>query len=156
MLKSLIYINLKGMFFRSQQARAKKNSILPAASFGLLMVVLFCSLGFTFGTLFLGFLEAFQGAGLEWFYFALAGILSFCMCFFFSIFATKSQLFEAGDNEFLLSMPVRPVTILASRLISLLALNYLYSAIIMIPAFVVNCIWGSFTVMGIISFILIS
>lgn len=155
MLRSLIWINLKGMFFRSQQKRSKKRSALPFASFGLLMVFVFCMLGFTFGTMFLGMLDSFKAMGLDWFYFAIAGILSFCMCFFFSIFATKSQLFEAGDNEFLLSMPIRPLTILASRLISLLALNYLYSAIIMIPAFAVYSIWGSFTVMGIISFLLV-
>ena len=155
MLRSLIWINLKGMFFRSQQKRSKTRSALPAASFALLMVFVLCSLGFSFGSLFYGLMDSFKGMGLDWFYFAIAGILSFCMCFFFSIFATKSQLFEAGDNEFLLSMPIRPVTILASRLISLLALNYLYSAIIMIPAFAVYSFMGSFTVMGVISFLLV-
>ena len=96
MLRSLIWINLKGMFFRSQQKRSKKRSALPAASFALLMVFVLCSLGFSFGSLFYGLMDSFKGMGLDWFYFAIAGILSFCMCFFFSIFATKSQLFEAA------------------------------------------------------------
>lgn len=153
MLKSLIYINLKGMFFRSS---TKKNRSMPIVSTLVLALFLFGFLGVSIGMMFFGMLEPFTAIGLDWFYFALAGILSFCFCFFFSIFATKSQLFEAGDNEFLLSMPVRPVTILASRLISLLALNYLYSGLILIPAFVVYLIWGSFSVMGVISFILVA
>ncbi len=153
MLKSLIYINLKGMFFRSTN---KRKSTLPAAVFGLLMLFVFGMVGFSIGSMLFDLLNFFNGMGLDWFYFSLVGILSFCLCFFFSIFATKSQLFEAGDNEFLLSIPVKPVTILASRLISLLALNYLYSALFMIPAFIVYLILGSFTAIGVISFFVIA
>ena len=44
-----------------------------------------------------------------------------------SIFASQSYLFEAKDNELLLSMPVSPIVILLSRTATLYTLNFLYS-----------------------------
>lgn len=156
MLKSLVLINLRNLFFRTRQnsRKGKKSSIGTAVLLILLLLYAFGALTFMFGMMFYAMYEPFHNMGLDWFYFALAGIFSFMLCFVFSIFAAKTQMFEAGDNEFLLSMPIRPVTILASRILSLLALNYIYSAIIMIPAFVVYLIFGQLPIMGIISFVL--
>ena len=50
------------------------------------------------------------------------------------MFTAKAQLFEARDNELLLSMPIKPSAILASRMVSLLLLNLGFELLVAIPA----------------------
>jgi ABC-2 type transport system permease protein len=59
-----------------------------------------------FASLFYSIGKLFGGTELEWFYFALAGIISFALSFVGSVFATQTQIYDARDNELLLSMPV--------------------------------------------------
>ena len=76
-------------------------------------------------------------AGLNWLYFAIMGIVGILLSFIGSVMMTKSQLYDAKDNELLLSMPISPGQILAGRLLSLLLLNYIYQSFVMIPAGVI-------------------
>lgn len=87
--------------------------------------------------IFLPLCKPFIEAGYGWFYFAFAGIMSFVICFIGSVFSTQAQLFEAKDNEMLLSMPIQPSAILISRMVFLVLMNYVYEAFIMLPAFIV-------------------
>jgi ABC-2 type transport system permease protein len=158
MLGSLVKINLQNLFFAnyaSKNTNGKKRSPFAVVGLILLFIYLFAVLAFAMGTMFMSLYEPYHALQLDWFYFGFAGIMSFGICFIFSIFATKTQLFEAGDNEFLLSMPIKPLTILTSRVLSLLLMNYLYSAIVMVPALVVYLIMGQLSVMGIVSFVLV-
>lgn len=100
-----------------------------------MFVSLFYSLGMFFG-----------GTELEWFYFAVAGIISFALSFVGSVFATQTQIYDARDNELLLSMPVPIKYILASRMVALFVMNLLYDALVMLPAIVVWAILGNYTV----------
>lgn len=107
--------------------------------FALLMVYAYGCLMFLFGGMFSSIREPFVTAQMPWLYFAVAGIVAFMLCFMGSIFMVQSQLYESKDNELLLSMPIRPSLILASRMVVILAINYLYQALVLLPAFV---IWG--------------
>ena len=53
-------------------------------------------------------------------------------------------------------MPIRPGYILASRLLSILTINYGYALLILIPAGVVYCMYYTPTVLGVILYILCS
>jgi ABC-2 type transport system permease protein len=79
---------------------------------------------------------------LEWFYFSMFVLLAFMMMFIGSIFTTKSQLFEAKDNEMLFSLPIRPRDIFISRMLSVLVINLLLEMIIVVPAIVVWILFG--------------
>ncbi len=83
-------------------------------------------------------------AGLNWLYFAIMGIVGILLSFIGSVMMTKSQLYDAKDNELLLSMPISPGQILAGRLLSLLLLNYIYQSFVMIPAGVIYRIMEGF------------
>ncbi|MBQ6539502.1 MAG: hypothetical protein IJL71_00560 [Oscillospiraceae bacterium] len=158
MLKHLLYINLRSLFFGSTTsgiADVRKRKPYRTVLIAILLLYAFGVFAVLLGSIFWSIYEPYHMAGLDWFYFGFAGMLSFGLCFIFSIFATKSQLYEAGDNEFLLSMPIKPLTILSSRIVSLLLLNYLYSAIVMIPAFVVYLILEHLSIPGIIIFIIV-
>ena len=73
-------------------------------------------------------------AGMASTYFALIGLLLLGLGFFGSIFVAQVQLFQARDNDLLLSMPIKPKTILASRIAMIITLVYIYQLIFVVPA----------------------
>lgn len=87
---------------------------------------------------------------MSWFYFAFAGLAAFFFSFIGSIFVTQSQLFDATDNELLLSMPIPSYYILLSRMLLLLILNYVYEALIFAPALFVYMVSGYSTITGVL------
>lgn len=78
--------------------------------------------------------------GAPWIYFAVYALLPFAVIFTFSIFETKSALFECKDNAFLLSLPIKPRDIVVSRILSVLLLNYAEAAVMMWPFLIVYAI----------------
>ena len=97
---------------RGGKVKKKDKTLL----FALLMVYVYG----VFAMMFAGYFGQLAGplheAGLDWLYFTLFGMTSFFIMFICSVFATKTQLYDATDNELLLSMPVPPGAILASRM----------------------------------------
>lgn len=135
MLKQLILIRLKGLFLR--QTRSSKNKktgigkmILMACLFVYLAVVCFGM----FGALFYSLVEPLHLMNLDWLYFALMGLIIIIFCFIGSVFITEHEIYEAKDNELLLSMPIKNSDILLSRVFMILILNYIYEILIAGPA----------------------
>lgn len=136
MLRTLIRTRFELIFytmnFSGKTGKARKapikaliaiGAVYIAACFFLISLMIFKPL-----------CRPFVEEGYGWFYFAFAGIMSFVVGFIGSVFSTQSQIFEAKDNELLLSMPIMPAKILMSRMMFLLLTNYFYEAFIMIPA----------------------
>lgn len=80
--------------------------------------------------------------GADWLYFSIFILASLAIIFVFTVFETKSELFECKDNELLLSMPIKPRDIVASRILIVLIYNYLEELLIMIPCIVVYAIYS--------------
>ena len=80
---------------------------------------------------------ALCAAGLQWLYFSLAGMLATALAIIGSIFLVQYQLYEAKDNELLLSMPIPTSYIMFARLLALYLQNFLFEALVFIPAIVV-------------------
>ena len=74
---------------------------------------------------------------------------------FGTVFTAKAQLFEAKDNELLLSLPVRPRDILASRMVSLLLWNLLFGVLVAVPALLAWTQAARLPALGFVSFILL-
>lgn len=85
---------------------------------------------------------------LEWLYFALTGVAAFLIAFMLTAFYAQGSIFEAKDNEMLLSMPVRPSAILGSRLGALYFLNFFFAAAFMAAAGIVKLTSGGTAVAG--------
>lgn len=155
-MKTLLKINLlvlfSGMFKKSRSA--KKRSPVVTILIVLLAVYIIGDLFMVSGFTFYGLSGFLFSTGLGWFYFSLVGISIFALCFVGCIFAAQSQIFNAKDNELLLSLPIRPSSILTSRILSLLLLDYLFEAFIAIPAFVCWFLNGPVSVVGVIFFII--
>lgn len=155
MLKSLIKIRFLSMFssmFRNSK-KGKTYGIGTKILMGILFVYIIGVMCALFGSIFYMMCGPFDALGLNWLYFALAGIFAFAICFVGSIFMTQSQLYEAKDNELLLSMPIPPSYILLSRMVALLLINYLYECMVMIPAGIVYAILQPVTALGVAAFV---
>ena len=156
MLISLLRIRIRalvsGMFNRSVGSKKRGMGIKILIAFLAVYVVaafLAMSTGF-----FYALCKPLVTYGLGWFYFALAGIMVFILDFIGSIFATQTQIFEAKDNDLLLSMPIKSSAILASRMALLLFLNYLFELFVMLPAGIIWCVYQPVTAVGVLFFIL--
>ena len=110
MLKALLriqFLSLAGYMFKGRH-RTKKRSPLVTALIALLAVYIVAVICLYFGMLFISICEPFYSMGLGWLYFSFAGLTAFAVCFITGIFIAQSQLFDAKDNELLLSLPISP------------------------------------------------
>jgi ABC-2 type transport system permease protein len=155
LLKTRLLILWKSLFSRMKRGSANRGAGMKIA-IGLLAVYILASLFFTVGSMFSLFAEPLLEMGLVWMYFAIAGLMCIAISVVGSIFAAQSYIFEAKDNELLLSMPIPVSYILASRLITLLILEYMFVALIMLPAAVVFFMHTTFTLVHLVMLLIAS
>lgn len=113
--------------------KARKSPVARIILMTLLLIYILACFLFLFFVWFDTLAGAWVGGALGWLYFAIAGLTAFAVMFFFSVFTAKEQLFEAKDNDFLLSLPLKPGSILLSRLTELYLINLLVELSVMIP-----------------------
>lgn len=123
--------------------------------FALLMLYCFVVFIGMFFMLFSQLTAAFGGTDYAWLYFALYAIMTFALMFLGSVFTARSQLFEARDNDLLLSMPIPPHRILVSRMLALALLNAVLELVAAIPALAAWCVSGHASATGILAFVLL-
>lgn len=152
MLLTLVKIRLKALFsvIFAQRIGSKPNSKARKIGIAVLAVYIVSMLLFSMGTMMHTMAGPLSEAGLGWLYFSIAALLAAVFSIMGTIFTIQKELFDASDNELLLSMPIPPSFILASRLVIIVVLEFMYTAIIMIPAGVVYAIYGGgLTVQGV-------
>ena len=103
----------------------------------ILMAFVFLYSGGMFFLMFHEIFSALMPAAIEgavaWLPFSLYVMMAFSFMFFMSIFITKAQLFEAKDNDLLLSMPIPMGYIIASRLLFVYVINIITEIFLFIP-----------------------
>lgn len=127
------------MFVRSSKKKQTKGTKI---AFGILAVYVILTLLGNMALMFNSIAGSFISAGLDWLYFALAGILGFMLCFVGSIFMTQSMIFESKDTEMLMSMPIPAGYIALSRFVPIFALNFVYNSVIVATAWGVSAANG--------------
>lgn len=138
MFKALLKTRLTALgasLFFKNNSQAKKGSS-KVKLFGFIALMLYACFAFMmmFGMLFDSIAKPFFSIGIGWLYFTLFGMTAFALMFIGSVFMSKSQLYEAKDNDLLLSMPIPPKLILASRLVMLMIMNFFFELLVAIPA----------------------
>jgi ABC-2 type transport system permease protein len=157
MLKALIKTRLLALFssfFKGPKSKKKRNKVVTIL-IGLLALYIIASLLMAFFGLFYSICEPVCNSGYAWLYFSMASIVAIAFSLLISIFFTKAQLFDAQDNDLLLSMPIPPKYILFSRFFMLIVFNYIIELLILAPAGVVYLMYYPATVIGTIFFILV-
>lgn len=156
MLKPLLRVQLAALIasFTGMKRQKKRKTAGKVALIALALI--YCA--FTFMMLFFTSFSTLAGAffplGIGWLYYVMLVIMAFGLMFVGSVFTAKAQLFEAKDNELLLSMPVPPRDILLSRMAALLLINVVLELVVAIPAALAAPIWRM-PALGIVSFVLV-
>ena len=124
------------LFIRGGGNAKKQQSKLKMIGFALLMLYACFAFMMMFGIYFQQIAKPFFVAGIGWLYFTLFWMTAFAMMFIGSVFVAKSQLYEARDNDLLLSLPIPPRLILSSRMFMIMILNFFFELLVAIPAYV--------------------
>lgn len=156
-LKLLLKVRFSGLvrsLMRSSKGSAAKTTG-KLIGFGLLYLYHAVVFMMLFGMMFLG-LSAFNEMGIGWLYFAMYALIGFILMIIGSAALAKTQIFDAKDNDLLLSMPIPPSAIVTSRMLMLVLVNFVYLLMVMVPAGVVWAVMIGFDAVGAIAFILLS
>ncbi|MBO5372276.1 MAG: hypothetical protein J6A75_06110 [Lachnospiraceae bacterium] len=153
LLKKQLLESFSWLYFNKKNG--KKRNSMGSVLYMLLYTVLFGVLGCMFYVLSLSLCEPLCALGLGWLYFALVSLLGIVLGVFGSVFNTYASLYQAKDNDLLLSMPIPASNILLMRLFGVYMMGLIYELIVMIPALIVWFMYGSVGLSGMIFSILI-
>lgn len=157
MIKLLVKNRLRGLVhgMLGKTKGGQRSSKAKIALFALLFAYLFACFIFLFSVMAFTFGSALIPVGASWLYFAIFTLATLTILFVLSIFETKSELFDCRDNDLLLSMPIPPNALVASRVIVVLVINYLIEAFVMLPCIIVYAVISG-SVTGVIGSLLVS
>ena len=153
MIKALFhkqFAELISQFNRRGGAKGKRRSTSSVATFLLLFALVFVSLGVSFFVFFKQILGAFDESNYE-IYYMIVGLIATAIGLMGSVFNAYSSIYEAKDNEMLLSMPIPPSRILFVRVVALSAMTLLYESAVLLPAFIAFCIGARVSVAGLVT-----
>lgn len=137
LLKKQLMELFKGYFYDAKKgtARSKTRTVLMFVLFGILIVGI---VGGMFTTLSVTLCEGLEAVGMGWLFFVFMAVIAIALGAVGSVFNTFSALYLSKDNNLLLSMPIEIKDIVASRLLTVYLLGSLYSAVVFVPALIIN------------------
>lgn len=121
----------------------------------LLYIFLFGFLGSIFYGSAVMLCEPLAQVGLGWLYWCLMGLITIFLGVFGSVFTTYTTVYQAKDNDFLLSMPIPASKIIFVRLFGVYAIGLMYELIVIVPAQIVWFQTMPFSAVGAICTVLI-
>lgn len=143
-IRLMAMLNSTVSFMQGKKSAGKGFTAGTAIVVAVVIIAFLTMMVFTFGifTLF-----AFQMSmkKCEWLFYVLAAVSSLVFSVMGSVFAAQSYLFDATDNELLLSMPIKPSAVLLSRMFTLYVLNCLYAFLILVPVGICYGLFFHFT-----------
>lgn len=141
-------------FFLFDKKTGKPRSKGGTIGFIILFAFLFLMLGVSFFGISFMFSEVLADPEIAWVYFAIIGTMAMFLGVFGSVFNTFTSLYQAKDNEMLLSMPIPSRMIIAVRMTGVFLLSMLYTSLVYVPALIGYFIFGAPSVLGVINAIL--
>ncbi len=156
LLKKQLFEIFRSYFYdaKKNKPRSKASTVSLIVLYVLLMVGV---IGGMFTLFSIGLCAPLHEAGLDWLYFTLFALVGVLMGVFGSVFNTFSGLYQAKDNDLLLSLPIPVRAILASRLLGVYLMGLMFSGVILLPCVIVYWAVGvltAATVLGGIALIL--
>lgn len=151
MLKTLVHKNMlevKSMYFRDKKGGMKTGNAVVGLI--ILYIIIYLSLALSFGAM-AGLFFSAMPEGQEWIVWSIMGILGVAMASLINAITSYAQLFLAHDNEILLAMPIKPGTLVMSRMVSVYIMGLIYSSMAWLPTIVTAGITHHLTVGGCIS-----
>ncbi len=151
LLKTRAQAMMNSMFARMRGGKQSKGKSLLIV---LLAVYVVGALLFSFGSMLYGIAQSVGGTEMQFLLFVFTGIIGVLLSVIGSVFTTEKQLFDANDNELLLSMPIPPWAILFSRIGMLWGLNAVFMLFVLAPALYVYLTCCTVSAAGVVTLIL--
>ncbi len=140
-------------FMRGRNAKGQSFNIGTAFILAVVVIAFGFMMVFSFGiSTVVGFQMKEKGCG--WLYFPMAFVASGIFSFIGTVFAAQSYLYEAKDNELLMSMPIKPADILLSRMIALYLLNFIYANMLFLPVGVAHGLLFGYSLLTFLGFVI--
>lgn len=140
MLKTLLHKQLLEIFrsyFYNPKTNKARSKGAVAAYMVLFVVLMVGILGGMFGFLAYAICRPLAEAGMGWLYYLLFTLMAVFWGVFGSVFNTFAGLYQAKDNDLLLSMPIPVRYILTARLLGVYLMGLMYSGTVLLPAILV-------------------
>jgi len=156
MLKALYrkqFAELIAMFFKNRRTGRMRSK----ASGMIFLAVLAAScigMGAVFYTLAKGMLLGISEE-MSFLYYFVMGLIAVAIGLLGSIFNAYSTVYNAKDNELLLSMPIPPRHIVFVRITSLIVLTMLFEAVVLVPAFIARVVLKPVTPLVVVNHLLL-
>ncbi|MBQ7712574.1 MAG: hypothetical protein IJT69_02020 [Clostridia bacterium] len=150
MIKALFrkqFAELISQFTRRSGLRGRRTGGASLGVFLLLFAVVFAALGASFFVFFKEILAVFDEGNYE-IYYLIVGLIATAVGLLGGVFNAYSSIYEAKDNEMLLSLPIPPARILFVRIAALSVMTLLYEAAVLLPAFVAFCAYARVSAAG--------
>ena len=109
MIKILMRKQLKMLFSgffidrKTGKSRSKKAAVLGIAAYVLLLIG---CMGAMFGSVAYSMCAPLCAVGMDWMYMSMVALLTLAIGIFGSVFNTFSSLYQAKDNDLMLSLPI--------------------------------------------------
>ena len=156
MFKALLKKQMREFFVGVTTGRKTSGSKkLGKAGFIALYVICFISLGFAFFGMGQQIIDAVAVTGQGWLFYTLMAIVAITFAVVGSSFTAYTSIYNAKDNELLLSMPIPTVYLLVVRLITVFLLAFMFEGIVFLPSIIVYCMTFGWNVMNVMAPIIV-
>lgn len=118
---------------KSGKFRSKRGAV----GYAVLYLVIFGFLGSIFYAMANALCAPLVSINMGWLYWCMMGVVAVCLGVFGSVFNTYSSLYQAKDNDMLLSMPIPASVVLLVRLSGVYAMGLMYELIVMVPTIII-------------------
>ena len=137
MLKTLLKKQIWALLAVFTQGKnGKRRAPLTAIGYAVLLAYGVGAVGFLFWEMSKMLCQPLVDANLAWVYFSVMSLMATAFGVIGSCFMAKSKLYEAKDNDLLLSMPIPAHTILLARMIGLYLFTFMIELLVLAPALV--------------------
>jgi len=142
-------------YFGGGKTKNGKNSKLQGKSMAILAAFVFLAMSAVFFFLSLQMARPMYEGGVGWLYFVMLGLIGMVLGVICSIFNTYASLYNAKDNELLLSLPVKPGAILFARMTGEYVVSLIFEGMVTVPAYIAWAVCGGFSPNGLVCYIII-
>ena len=147
MIRLLVKKQFKELFGNfAKKADGTARSRGSRIGYIILFALMFVIYAGMFASLCISICDIFHMVGLDKAYFTMGFIAAAMIGLVGSIFTAYSALYNAKDNEFLLSMPIKPAQILFARMLTIYLFSLLFELVVAIPSIVIYLIKVGFSI----------
>ena len=140
MIKILMRKQLKMLFSgffidrKTGKSRSKRAAVLGIAAYALLLIG---CMGAMFGSVAYSMCAPLCAVGMDWMYMSMVALMTLAIGIFGSVFNTFASLYQAKDNDLMLSLPIPVRAILFSRISGVYIMGAMFAVTAMVPGIIV-------------------